>query len=68
MLDLTPAGITQLTPLLESEDPAAPLRRVAPHAGLPRLPLSKAQLCALVERQEVRAAGVTCLRSKMAVV
>jgi 2-dehydro-3-deoxy-D-arabinonate dehydratase len=66
LLDLTPAGVTQLTPLLESDDPAASLRQIARRAGLPRLPLSEAQLCAPVERQEVWAAGVTYLRSKTA--
>ena len=65
LLDLTPAGVTQLQPLLESGDAAAQLRRIA-RPGLPRLPLSEVQLCAPVERQEVWAAGVTYLRSKTA--
>lgn len=65
LLDLSPAGLTQLQPLLESEDPAVQLRRIA-RPGLPSLPLSEVQLCAPVERQEVWAAGVTYLRSKTA--
>jgi 2-dehydro-3-deoxy-D-arabinonate dehydratase len=65
LLDLTPAGVTQMEPLLESEDPPAQLRRIA-QAGLPRLALSEVELCAPVERQEVWAAGVTYLRSKTA--
>ena len=65
LLDLTPAGVTQLEPLLESEDPPAQLRQIG-QAGLPRLALSEVELCAPVERQEVWAAGVTYLRSKTA--
>ncbi len=65
VLDLTPAGITQLTPLLESEDPVAQLERAA-QGPLPRLAWGDVRLCAPVERQEVWAAGVTYLRSKTA--
>lgn len=65
VLDLTPAGITQLQPLLECDDPVAKLNQVA-RARLPRLELSEVQLCAPVEQQEVWAAGVTYLRSKTA--
>jgi len=65
VLDLTPAGITRLHPLLEGEDPVANLNQIA-RASLPRLELSEVQLCAPVERQEVWAAGVTYLRSKTA--
>ena len=65
LLDLTPAGITQLQPLLESDDPVAQLDRIA-RPNLPRLGLSEVTLCAPVERQEVWAAGVTYLRSKTA--
>jgi len=65
LLDLTPAGIIQLQPLLESEDPLAQLDRIA-RPGLPRLRLSEVTLCAPIERQEVWAAGVTYLRSKTA--
>lgn len=65
LLDLTPAGITQLQPLLESDDPVAKLSKVA-KKKLPRIALSEVWLCAPVERQEVWAAGVTYLRSKTA--
>jgi 2-dehydro-3-deoxy-D-arabinonate dehydratase len=65
LLDLTPAGITQLQPLLESADPAASLRQIA-RAGLPCLAQSEVQWRPPVERQEVWAAGVTYLRSKTA--
>jgi 2-dehydro-3-deoxy-D-arabinonate dehydratase len=65
LLDLTPAGITRITPLLESDDPAEELRRLA-QGNLPRLDLSAVKLCAPIEQQEVWAAGVTYLRSKAA--
>ncbi len=65
VLDLTPAGITQMSPLLESENVFAQLADLAKQ-NLPRLPLSEVTLCAPVERQEVWAAGVTYLRSKTA--
>jgi 2-dehydro-3-deoxy-D-arabinonate dehydratase len=65
VLDLTPAGVTQLQPLLESDDPVAQLNRFA-RQKLPRVALAKVQLAAPVERQEVWAAGVTYLRSKTA--
>jgi 2-dehydro-3-deoxy-D-arabinonate dehydratase len=65
VLDLTPAGITQMQSLMENEDPIAEITRIAKH-NLPRLTLSEVQLCAPVERQEVWAAGVTYLRSKSA--
>ena len=65
LIDLSPAGVTQLQPLLESEDPSAQVKRlVAP--SLPRLALAEISLCAPVERQEIWAAGVTYLRSKTA--
>ena len=63
--DLTPAGITELFPLLESENPAAQLNQLA-RQNLPRVTLAEVQLLAPVERQEVWAAGVTYLRSKTA--
>ena len=64
LLDLTPAGITNLLFILEDEDPLAKLRHLA--AGkLPRV-TGKFQFLAPVERQEVWAAGVTYLRSKTA--
>jgi 2-dehydro-3-deoxy-D-arabinonate dehydratase len=65
LLDLTPAGITQMFPLLENENALAQLTDLA-KAGLPRLALSEVTLCAPIERQEVWAAGVTYLRSKTA--
>ncbi len=65
LLDLTPAGIAQLHPLLESDDPVSQLNQIAGR-NLPRIPLSAVRLCAPVERQEVWAAGVTYLRSKAA--
>jgi 2-dehydro-3-deoxy-D-arabinonate dehydratase len=65
LLDLKPAGITQMTGLLESDDPLAQLSQIA-LANLPRFPLADVKLCAPVERQEVWAAGVTYLRSKAA--
>jgi 2-dehydro-3-deoxy-D-arabinonate dehydratase len=65
LLDLTPAGITQMQPLLESDDPLAQVNRLSKQ-DLPRVAFSEIQLCAPVERQEVWAAGVTYLRSKTA--
>jgi 2-dehydro-3-deoxy-D-arabinonate dehydratase len=65
VLDLTPAGITQIFPLLESENPLAQLTQLAA-GNLPRFALADVTLCAPVERQEVWAAGVTYLRSKTA--
>ncbi len=65
LLDLTPAGVTDMFPLLEDDDALAQLSHFA-DKNLPRLALSEVQLCAPVERQEVWAAGVTYLRSKTA--
>jgi 2-dehydro-3-deoxy-D-arabinonate dehydratase len=65
LIDLTPAGITQLEPLLEGGDAVAQLDRLVTES-LPRLALAEVQLCVPVERQEVWAAGVTYLRSKKA--
>jgi len=65
VLDLTPAGITQLQSLLESDNPTAEIDRIAKQK-LPSIRLSEIQLCPPVERQEVWAAGVTYLRSKTA--
>ncbi len=60
LLDLTPAGINRLQPLLESDDPVAQLSRLKLDQ-LPRIALPEASLRAPVERQEVwAAAGVTC--------
>ena len=65
VLDLTPAGILQLAPLLENNDPVLHLSVLAKQ-NLPRVSLSEVKLLAPVERQEVWAAGVTYLRSKKA--
>src|ERR1017187_10393035 len=65
LLDLTPAGITELSPLLEGENPVAQLNQLA-RQNLPRVALAEVQLLAPMERQEVWAAGVTYLRSKTA--
>jgi 2-dehydro-3-deoxy-D-arabinonate dehydratase len=65
LLDLTPAGISGLQPLLEADKPAAQLAKIA-RGKLPRVALSAVTLCAPVERQEVWAAGVTYSRSKEA--
>jgi len=65
LLDLTPAGIDRMDPLLESEDGLARLTELAT-ADLPRHKLNEVRLCAPVERQEVWAAGVTYSRSKSA--
>jgi 2-dehydro-3-deoxy-D-arabinonate dehydratase len=65
LLDLTPAGVTQLETLLESDAPALRLQELAKQ-NLPRVPLNEVKLRAPVERQEVWAAGVTYLRSKKA--
>jgi 2-dehydro-3-deoxy-D-arabinonate dehydratase len=65
LLDLYPAGIAELEPLLENEESLERLRRLD-QSALPRFPLSEVRLCAPVERQEIWAAGVTYLRSKTA--
>jgi 2-dehydro-3-deoxy-D-arabinonate dehydratase len=65
VLDLAPAGITRMFPLLESEDALATLNRLAKQK-LPRVAVSEIALLAPVEEQEVWAAGVTYLRSKNA--
>ena len=65
LLDLTSAGITELQPLLESDDPVAKLKQIN-QGNLPRVPIAEVKLLAPVEQQEVWAAGVTYLRSKTA--
>jgi 2-dehydro-3-deoxy-D-arabinonate dehydratase len=65
VIDLTPAGVTQLSSILEDENPAARLGKIA-QDKLPRLALADVQLLAPIEQQEVWAAGVTYLRSKTA--
>ena len=67
VLDLAPAGITQLFPLLESQETLQQLEQISKRQPkLPRLQLSEIHLCPPVERQEIWAAGVTYLRSKKA--
>jgi 2-dehydro-3-deoxy-D-arabinonate dehydratase len=63
--DLTPAGIEYLEPLLETQDPAAEVERLG-IGTLPLIPIGDVGLLAPIERQEVWAAGVTYLRSKVA--
>jgi 2-dehydro-3-deoxy-D-arabinonate dehydratase len=65
LLDLTPFGISQLTPLLEHGDAVAHLDTLA-RQNVPRVSFSEVRLLAPVERQEVWAAGVTYLRSRAA--
>ncbi len=65
LLDLTLAGINQMLPLLESDNPAKQLTQLSA-SSLPRIASSEIKLLAPVERQEVWAAGVTYLRSKKA--
>jgi 2-dehydro-3-deoxy-D-arabinonate dehydratase len=65
LLDLTDVGLTEMTPLLEADNPSAELQQLA-KKNPRRLPLSEIQLLAPVERQEVWAAGVTYQRSKAA--
>ena len=65
IVDLTPAGITTLSHVLESPDPLGLLSDVD-RKGLPRFGVAGVILRPPVERQEVWAAGVTYLRSKTA--
>jgi 2-dehydro-3-deoxy-D-arabinonate dehydratase len=65
IIDLTPAGITRMQPLLEDDDPVTQLNRIKPDK-FPQVTLASVKLCAPVEQQEVWAAGVTYLRSKAA--
>lgn len=65
LFDLTPAGITSLSTLLEESDFLRQLEKLAATA-LPRHRLAAVQVITPVERQEVWAAGVTYLRSKKA--
>ena len=65
MLDLTPAGITSLSQLLDTGDVKAALAAIEPR-NLPRLKIADVTFRAPVERQEIWAAGVTYLRSKTA--
>src|ERR1043166_4915333 len=65
LLDLTPAGIEQLHPLLEGDDPLAQLNQID-KKNLPRVALQEVRFLPPVERPEEWAAGVTYLRSKAA--
>jgi 2-dehydro-3-deoxy-D-arabinonate dehydratase len=65
LIDLSAAGAVSLERLLEADDPEAAVRQLNPDR-LPSQPLSGAQLLAPVEHQEIWAAGVTYLRSKVA--
>jgi len=65
VVDLTAAGIEEMFPLLESENPSEELSAFAKQK-LPRPAFGDVELLPPVERQEVWAAGVTYLRSKTA--
>lgn len=65
IVDLTPAGITTLSHVLEHADPVELLNGID-RARLPRFGVAEVMLRAPVEQQEVWAAGVTYLRSKTA--
>ena len=65
IVDLTPAGVTALSQILEHADPAAFVSQID-SKSLPRFGIAEVILRAPVERQEVWAAGVTYLRSKTA--
>jgi 2-dehydro-3-deoxy-D-arabinonate dehydratase len=65
VVDLTAAGITNLSQVLESADPVALLNGID-RKPLPRFDITEVILRPPIERQEVWAAGVTYLRSKTA--
>jgi len=65
ILDLSDAGVNNLTFLLEAENPLEQLEALS-QQSLARFSLNQIQLLSPVERQEVWAAGVTYLRSKKA--
>jgi 2-dehydro-3-deoxy-D-arabinonate dehydratase len=65
LLDLVPAGITQLHQVLEADDLPARLHQLI-RPDLPALDPSQMRWCAPADAQEVWAAGVTYLRSKTA--
>jgi 2-dehydro-3-deoxy-D-arabinonate dehydratase len=65
VVDLTPAGITSLSQILEHADPVAFVSQID-QKTLPRFGVAEVMLRAPIERQEVWAAGVTYLRSKAA--
>ena len=60
--DLSTAGVTALTPLLERDDLAVHLRSLAAQK-LPEVSVSEVRLLPPIERQEVWAVGVTYLAS-----
>ena len=65
VFDLTPAGITSLSQLLNAADVQSALAGIDSRT-LPRLKIADITFRAPVERQEIWAAGVTYLRSKTA--
>jgi 2-dehydro-3-deoxy-D-arabinonate dehydratase len=65
VVDVTPAGVSTLSQVLESADPVALLNGID-RKGLPTHRASDVVLRPPIERQEVWAAGVTYLRSKTA--
>src|SRR5438132_5809328 len=65
VLDLTAAGLDQVTSLLEMDNPVAELTKLTGQ-DLPRFALEDVRLLAPIEHQEVWAVGVTYLRSKKA--
>lgn len=62
VLDLSFAGVNQLTPLLDSKDLGDTLNTLS-KSNLPTVDLSRARILSPIENQEVWAAGVTYLRS-----
>jgi len=65
ILDLSDAGVNNLTFLLEAEGALKQLKTLS-QQSLARFSLNQIQLLNPVERQEIWAAGVTYLRSKKA--
>jgi 2-dehydro-3-deoxy-D-arabinonate dehydratase len=65
VLDLSEAGVNNLTFLLETQNALEQLKTFS-QQRLTRFPLNQIQLLSPIERQEVWAAGVTYLRSKKA--
>ena len=65
ILDLSDAGVNNLTFLLETKDALEQLETLSQQRPA-RFPLNQIQLLSPIERQEVWAAGVTYLRSKKA--
>jgi len=65
VVDLSAAGVPDLHAVLGARHPGEEIARLL-SALLPRTPLSRVQLAAPVDHQEVWAAGVTYLRSKAA--